>query len=66
MQAPTFSVPPVVNLDPSYKDSLPSWLSPVGSVLDNLAARRDALNLPDPGKAEDLGREVKSEYGGLQ
>lgn len=62
MQAPTFSVPPVVNLDPSYKDSLPSWLSPIGSALDSLAARRDALNLPDPGKAEDLGREVKSEF----
>jgi hypothetical protein len=60
MAAPSFSTVPVA-LEPSYKSSLPSFLSPLGSALDRLQHAREALNLPDPGKAEDLGREVKSE-----
>ncbi|ORY89337.1 mitochondrial import receptor subunit TOM40 [Leucosporidium creatinivorum] len=58
MAAPQFSVVPPV-AEPSYKNSLPSFLSPLGSALDRLQHAREALNLPDPGKAEDLGREVK-------
>lgn len=61
MAAPSFSTVPVA-FEPSYKSSLPSFLSPIGSALDRLQHAREALNLPDPGKAEDLGREVKSEY----
>ncbi|KAM0791240.1 hypothetical protein ACM66B_005719 [Microbotryomycetes sp. NB124-2] len=60
MAAPVFSVPPVaVPVEPSYKDSLPSFLSPIGSLMDRLQRARDGLALPEPGKAEDLGREVK-------
>lgn len=59
MAAPVFTTPVLV--DPSYEAALPKALSPIARVLDRITAARDALNLPDPGKAEDLGREVKSE-----
>ncbi|KAK4053953.1 translocase of outer mitochondrial membrane [Microbotryomycetes sp. JL221] len=62
MAAPAFSVPPIAGVvpgEPSYKDSLPTFLSPVGGLLDRLQRARDGLALPEPGKAEDLGREVK-------
>ncbi|KAG0664613.1 translocase of outer mitochondrial membrane [Rhodotorula mucilaginosa] len=61
--APQFAAPfppsavPVV--DDSYTAYLPSFLRPVGTLLDSLDAARDRLNLPEPGKYEDLGREVK-------
>lgn len=64
--APQFAAPfppsavPVV--DDSYTAYLPSFLRPVGTLLDSLDAARDRLNLPEPGKYEDLGREVKREY----
>lgn len=62
MAAPQFTVPPVL-AEPTYQDAMPfGFLRPLGSLVDRLGAARDALNLPDPGKAEDLGREVKSEY----
>ncbi|BGP32475.1 translocase of outer mitochondrial membrane [Rhodotorula toruloides] len=48
-----------VAVDPTYSSSLPGFLAPVGNLLDRLDAARDRLNLPDPGKHEDLGREVK-------
>lgn len=63
--APQFAAPfppsavPVV--DDSYTAYLPSFLRPVGTLLDSLDAARDRLNLPEPGKYEDLGREVKRE-----
>lgn len=66
MQSPAFSVPPVISLEPSYKDRLPSWLSPLAGAMDSIARKRDALALPDPGKAEDLGREVKSQSSNLR
>ena len=40
---------------------MPSYLSPIASVLDRFHGWREQLNLPDPGKGEDLGREVKSQ-----
>ncbi|KAI5476938.1 mitochondrial import receptor subunit TOM40 [Pseudohyphozyma bogoriensis] len=52
-------VSPVVPAPASYSASLPSFLSPLGSALDTLHAARERLNLPDPGKSEDFGREVK-------
>ncbi|KPV74985.1 uncharacterized protein RHOBADRAFT_53899 [Rhodotorula graminis WP1] len=45
--------------EPTYAGALPSWLAPVGSILDRFEAARERLNLPEPGKHEDLGREVK-------
>lgn len=45
--------------EPTYASALPSWLAPVGSLLDRFEAARERLNLPEPGKHEDLGREVK-------
>lgn len=56
---PTFSVPPFASASAAYTDSLPSFLAPLGNALDRLQAVRERLNLPDPGKAEELGREVK-------
>ena len=60
MAAPTFSTPVLV-AEPTYRSSAPGFLGPIAGVLERISAARDALNLPDPGKAEDLGREVKSE-----
>ncbi|POY75171.1 hypothetical protein BMF94_1803 [Rhodotorula taiwanensis] len=61
--APQFAAPfpPKAGLvvDDSYTAYLPSFLRPVGTLLDSLDAARDRLNLPEPGKYEDLGREVK-------
>ncbi|BGP25022.1 mitochondrial import receptor subunit TOM40 [Rhodotorula toruloides] len=48
-----------VAVDSTYSSLLPGFLAPVGNLLDRLDAARDRLNLPDPGKHEDLGREVK-------
>ncbi|SCV72128.1 BQ2448_4822 [Microbotryum intermedium] len=60
--APSFSAP--FHLEPesptSYASSLSSFFAPVGGLLDRFNRARDALNLPDPGKAEDLAREVKN------
>jgi mitochondrial import receptor subunit TOM40 len=63
MSAPVFTAPlPGTALsEPTYTSYLPSFLSPVGNLLDRLDQTRDRLNLPEPGKHEDLGREVKSE-----
>lgn len=62
MAAPVFSAPfPPVVAEPSYTSYLPGFLSPLGKALDSLEAARDRLNLPEPGKHEDLGREVKRE-----
>ncbi|KAK4705165.1 hypothetical protein P7C70_g1039, partial [Phenoliferia sp. Uapishka_3] len=62
MSAPVFSAPfpPVVPLATPYSSALPSFLSPLGKVLDRIDATRQSLNLPEPGKAEELGREAKS------
>lgn len=62
MSAPAFSAPfPAVVPPPTpYSSALPPFLSPLGKVLDRIDATRERLNLPDPGKAEELGREAKS------
>ena len=57
---PTFSAP--FPAESSYTSALPPFLSPLGSVLDRLQGAREALQLGDPGKAEELGREVKSAF----
>ncbi|GAA5999996.1 hypothetical protein JCM10207_006006 [Rhodosporidiobolus poonsookiae] len=58
--APTFTAPfPPVSAEPTYTSRLPGFMAPVGRLLDSLDAARDRLNLPEPGKFEDLGREVK-------
>ncbi|GAA5967926.1 hypothetical protein JCM11641_005811 [Rhodosporidiobolus odoratus] len=64
MAAPQFSAPfpTAVSTEPTYTSYLPSFLSPLGNALDSLAAARDRLNLPEPGKFEDLGREVKATH----
>lgn len=62
---PTFSVPPFASASTPYTSSLPTFLAPLGSVLDRLQLAKDDLNLPDPGKTEELGREVKSKSIGL-
>lgn len=46
----------------SYSNALPSYLRPLGSVLDRFQSWRVDLNLPHPGKTEDLGAEVRSEF----
>jgi hypothetical protein len=45
-----------------YADMLPKALSPLGAAMDRLSVWRAELNLPDPGKAEEMGREVKSSF----
>lgn len=50
-----------VEVESTYATSMPSYLSPIASVLDRFHGWREQLNLPDPGKGEDLGREVKSQ-----
>jgi len=55
----TAPFPGSVVAEPTYAGALPSWLAPVGSLLDRFEAARERLNLPEPGKHEDLGREVK-------
>lgn len=64
MAAPSFTAPfpPVAAPAAPKQSSLPAFLSPVASVIDRISAARNALALPEPGKAEDLGKEVKSEY----
>lgn len=52
----------VVPVEPTYASSLPSFLSPLGSLIDTIDHARDRLALPEPGKHEDLGREVKREF----
>ncbi|BGP16589.1 hypothetical protein JCM10213_000497 [Rhodosporidiobolus nylandii] len=62
MAAPQFTAPfpPSATLaEPSYTDYLPGFLAPAGKLLDKASRWRDSLNLPEPGKHEDLGREVK-------
>jgi hypothetical protein len=48
---------PVV--DDSYTAYLPSFLRPVGTLLDSLDAARDRLNLPEPGKLRSGGHDVR-------
>ncbi|GAA5893976.1 hypothetical protein JCM5296_004123 [Sporobolomyces johnsonii] len=66
MAEPQFAAPfpPVtaLPLEPTYASYLPGFLSPLGTLLDRLDAARDRLNLPEPGKHEDLGREVKTTH----
>ncbi|GAA6028464.1 hypothetical protein JCM8097_007041 [Rhodosporidiobolus ruineniae] len=63
MAAPQVAAPlPALAKEPSYTDYLPSWLSFAGTALDRLEAARDRLNLGEPGKYEDLGREVKATH----
>ncbi|GAA5952381.1 hypothetical protein JCM3765_001955 [Sporobolomyces pararoseus] len=38
---------------------LPSFLSPLTNLIDRIDQARDRLALPEPGKFEDLGREVR-------
>lgn len=57
---PTFSISLPSELTP-YATAMPSYLSPLAVVLDRFASWRTELNLPEPGKTEDLGREVKSQ-----
>ena len=64
---PQFSAPfpptaVVVPVEPTYASSLPSFLSPLGNLIDRIDHARDRLALPEPGKHEDLGREVKREF----
>lgn len=59
MSAPVFEAPFPVATPAPRTSRLPAFLT---NAIDRLGAARDALNLPEPGKAEDLGREVKSEY----
>ena len=63
MSAPVFSAPfpAFAPLATPYSSALPAYLSPLGKALDSLDAIREQLNLPDPGKSEELGRETKSE-----
>ncbi|KAM0751695.1 hypothetical protein T439DRAFT_324895 [Meredithblackwellia eburnea MCA 4105] len=63
--APTFSPfppPPAAKAAPYFASTLPTFLSPLANVLDRIDAARDRLNLPDPGKSEDLGREAKNTH----
>lgn len=60
---PTFSAP--FPTESTYTSALPPFLAPLGSVLDRLQGARESLKLGDPGKAEELGREVKSAFPSL-
>lgn len=63
MTAPIFgSFPPLVPHPTPFSSALPNYLSPLGSVLDHIHATRERLDLPDPGKPEELGREAKSAF----
>lgn len=61
MSDPKFSAPfpSAVPAPNTFSSSFPSWLAPVGSALDSLHAVRERLNLPDPGRSEEFGREFK-------
>ncbi|GAA5852806.1 hypothetical protein JCM3766R1_001932 [Sporobolomyces carnicolor] len=62
---PQFTAPfpppavPAVKVEPSYASSVPSFLTPLANLIDRIDQARDRLALPEPGKFEDLGREVK-------
>ena len=56
---PPSTAPPAVITVQEPTSRLPSFLSPLTNLIEKIDHARDRLALPEPGKFEDLGREVK-------
>jgi len=62
---PPASTTPVTLPEPSRSSSSSSLLSPLTNLIERIDHARDRLALPEPGKFEDLGREVKCKQNPL-